>query len=220
MRFNTSIILISLMMLAGCQPDQMSSELYTSDIVAAQEGEVLEVNTTLSFSLLGKDEQGLFQSVKETASRYLSSDTKFSEAKGQFGDKLIIETTVPLGTSDSLPKYLETNTRVIAFEVEADKVNQATKVSLIKTQFMEKLVRELRGVNMMLSVELPATKNALRVVSDSRDQKSISAIAVYVNETPHLRFSQTLKRRDSAEIVFRGDGGSVYKDLNPEFLIR
>jgi hypothetical protein len=212
--------LILVVVLTGCKPDKFSTEIYTSDVELALKGEILEVNATAAFSLLGEDKDGLFEKVKVSVSRYTSPGTKFSKVKGQFGDKLVIETQIPLGTASSISKFVENNPRVIALEVSSDPVEEGIKVSLIETSLIKNLGNELRGVNMMLSLEMPASNSLIRVISDSRSSRFLSAIAVYVNQTPYLKYSEALGRRDSAEIVFKGTGGSVYSEINPELVIR
>ena len=58
-------------LLAGCQPDQLTLEVYTSDVELAKT-EVIEVTATVSFSLLGDYKDGLLDRVSDLAIPYLS----------------------------------------------------------------------------------------------------------------------------------------------------
>ena len=67
----------------------------------------------------------------------------------------------------------------------------------------------------MLGFSLPADDTNFRVISDSRNEVTVGATAVFFSEKPYLYFSKTLKRRDEAEIVFKGGEGSVYSEIDP-----
>ena len=67
----------------------------------------------------------------------------------------------------------------------------------------------------MLGFSLPADDTTIRVISDSRNEVTVGVTAVFVSKKPYLYFSKTLKRRDEAEIVFKGGEGSVYSEIEP-----
>ena len=89
-------------LLAGCKPDKLDVSLYTSDIQEARGGKVLEVPVKLAFSMLGEDKDDDVPRAVEVAKKYLSKDSKFTQSKGDFGSKLVVETFVPLGTEAAL----------------------------------------------------------------------------------------------------------------------
>ena len=68
----------------------------------------------------------------------------------------------------------------------------------------------------MLGFELPADDTNFRVISDSRNDVSVLATAVFVSEKPYLYFEKILKKRGEAEIVFKGGSDSVYSEIYPE----
>jgi len=41
-----------------------------------------------------------------------------------------------------------------------------------------------------------------------------------VSKKPYLNYSKTLNRRDSVEIEFKGDSGSVYSEIYPVLEIK
>jgi len=130
-------------------------------------------------------------------------------------ETLVIETTIPLGTEQSLENYLASNNRVAILLVERIDEYGEINVSIRTTEFASALDSELSNINFMLGFSLPADDTTFRVISDSRNEVMVGATAVFVSKKPYLYFSKTLKRRDEAEIVFKGGEGSVYSEIEP-----
>ena len=147
--------------------------------------------------------------------KYLSTDSVFSQSSGDWGETLVIETTIPLGTLDNLSTYLESNNRVAVLLVEVDEEYGSVDVSVRPTDFASALNSELSDINFMLGFELPADDTNFRVISDSRNDVGVYATAVFVSEKPYLYFDKMLKRRGEAEIVFKGGSDSVYSEIYP-----
>ena len=63
------------LLLSGCKPDEFKATIYTSDVQIAYSDKVIEVPVLISFSLLGDDNQGIFDRVISTSKRYLSPDS-------------------------------------------------------------------------------------------------------------------------------------------------
>ena len=199
--------------LSACKPGEFKADLYTSDIEIARDGEVLDVPVSVSFSLLGNDDQGIFDRVVQIAKRSLSPDSTFSKSKAMMGERLVIDTKLPMGNKDSLKKYLDSNNRLAVFLVEEGK--SSTSVSLVPTALVKTLSKQIQDINILLSLRLPPSKSLIRVSSDSRKPVEVSGIAVFVSKKPYLNYSKTLNRRDSVEIEFKGDSGSVYSEIYP-----
>jgi hypothetical protein len=208
-------LITSLTLLSSCTPSSTDISLYTTDVEVALEGEVIEVPIKASFSLFGDDEDGDLDKATIIAKKYISPDSVFSQSEGDWGDKLVIETTIPLGTQQSLENYLASNNRVAILLVEHIDEYGEIKVSVRATEFAAALDSELSDINFMLGFSLPADDTTFRVISDSRNEVTVGATAVFVSEKPYLYFSKTLKRRDEAEIVFKGGEGSVYSEIDP-----
>ena len=205
----TPILLI--VFLTSCSPSNVAVSIYTTDIDVAQEGEVLEVPVTASFSLYS-DDDGELESASQIAEKYLAPDSIFSQSSGDWGETLVIETTIPMGTLDSLQNYLASNNRVAVLLVQGvDEI----EISLSSTDYADALNSELSDINFMLGFELPGDSTNFRVISDSRNEVQVDATAVFVSEKPYLYYSKVLKRRDEAEIVFKGTTDSVYSEINP-----
>ena len=205
----TPVLLI--VFLTSCSPSNVAVSIYTTDIDIAQEGEVLEVPVTASFSLYS-DDDGELESASQIAEKYLAPDSIFSQSSGDWGETLVIETTIPMGTLDSLQNYLASNNRVAVLLVQdVDEI----EISLSSTDYADALNSELSDINFMLGFELPGDSTNFRVISDSRNEVQVDATAVFVSEKPYLYYSKVLKRRDEAEIVFKGTTDSVYSEINP-----
>ena len=205
----TPVLLI--VFLTSCSPSNVAVSIYTTDIDIAQEGEVLEVPVTASFSLYS-DDDGELESASQIADKYLAPDSIFSQSSGDWGETLVIETTIPMGTLDSLQNYLASNNRVAVLLVQGvDEI----EISLSSTDYADALNSELSDINFMLGFELPGDSTNFRVISDSRNEVQVDATAVFVSEKPYLYYSKVLKRRDEAEIVFKGTTDSVYSEINP-----
>ena len=185
--------------------------LYTTDIEAANEGEVFEVPVRASFTMYS-DDDGELETASAIAEKYLAPDSVFSQSSGDWGETLVIETTIPIGTLDNLQNYLANNNRVAVLLVEN---NGEIEVSLNSTDYADALNSELSDINFMLGFELPGDATNFRVISDNRNNVQVDATAVFVSEKPYLYFSKILERRDEAEIVFKGTSGSVYSEINP-----
>ena len=205
----TPVLLI--VFLTSCSPSNVAVSIYTTDIDFAQEGEVLEVPVMASFSLYS-DDDGELESASQIAEKYLAPDSIFSQSSGDWGETLVIETTIPMGTLDSLQNYLASNNRVAVLLVQGvDEI----EISLSSTDYADALNSELSDINFMLGFELPGDSTNFRVISDSRNEVQVDATAVFVSEKPYLYYSKILKRRDEAEIVFKGTTDSVYSEINP-----
>jgi hypothetical protein len=200
-----------ILFLSSCSPSVLDVTLYTTDIEAANEGEVFEVPVRASFTMYS-DDDGELETASAIAEKYLAPDSVFSQSSGDWGETLVIETTIPIGTLDNLQNYLANNNRVAVLLVEN---NGEIEVSLNSTDYADALNSELSDINFMLGFELPGDATNFRVISDNRNNVQVDATAVFVSEKPYLYFSKELERRDEAEIVFKGTSGSVYSEINP-----
>ena len=112
MKFYLLIIVSLSIMIGGCKPDKLEVEVYTSDIESATEGEVVEVPLKASFSLMGEDEENQLPKAKKIALKYLSTESTVEVVKGDYGQTMSIVSSIPIGTSSALKKYLKKNKRM------------------------------------------------------------------------------------------------------------
>ena len=197
--------------MTSCSPSVLDVTLYTTDIEVANEGEVFEVPVRASFTMYS-DDDGELDTATLIAEKYLAPESVFSQSSTDYSETLVIETTIPIGTLENLETYLGNNNRVAVLVLEN---TGELEVSLKSTDYADALNSELSDVNFMLGFELPGDATNFRVISDSRNNVQVDATAVFVSEKPYLYFSKTLKRRDEAEIVFKGTYGSVYSEIDP-----
>ena len=205
------IPILLIVFLTSCSPSNVEVSIYTTDIDVVQEGEVIEVPVMASFSLYS-DDDGELESASQIAEKYLAPDSIFSQSSGDWGETLVIETTIPMGTLDSLQNYLASNNRVAVLLVQG---SGEIEISLNSTDYADALNSELSDINFMLGFELPGDSTNFRVISDSRNDVQVDATAVFVSEKPYLYYSKVLKRRGEAEIVFKGTSDSIYSEINP-----
>ena len=205
-------LLLLAMFISSCAPSDVDLVVYTTDVDAVLDGDIVEVPIKASFTLYSDDEDGDLDRATAIAEKYLSKDSIFSQSSGDWGETLVIETTIPMGTLDSLQNYLASNNRVAVLLVQGvDEI----EISLSSTDYADALNSELSDINFMLGFELPGDSTNFRVISDSRNEVQVDATAVFVSEKPYLYYSKVLKRRDEAEIVFKGTTDSVYSEINP-----
>jgi hypothetical protein len=144
----------------------------------------------------------------------MSSDSEIEISKGTFGQVMTIVSTIPIGSSTALSKFLQQNPRIAMVVVEKG------MVTLLPTETIEKLDKELSKINFMLGLELPAKNTSFRIVSDSKKKVNISATAVFSEKKPYLHFSKDIKKRKSVVIDFKGGDSSVYSEIAPHFSVK
>ena len=211
MRKILSLLFLSII-ISGCNPSEVDITVYTSDVGATLEGDIIEVPIKASFTLYSDDEDGDLDRATAIAEKYLSQDSIFSQSSGDWGETLVVETTIPMGTLENLQNYLLSNNRVAVIVVEE---TGEVELSVYPTEYTDALNSELSDINFMLGFTLPADSTNFRIVSDSRNEVDVNATAVFVSKKPYLYFSKTLKKRDEAEIVFKGTSDSVYSEIYP-----
>ena len=205
-------LLLLAIFISSCAPSDVDLVVYTTDVDAVLDGDIVEVPIKASFTLYSDDEDGDLDRATAIAEKYLSKDSIFSQSSGDWGETLVIETTIPMGTLENLKNYLASNNRVAVIIVED--IGEI-ELSLNPTEYADALNSELSDINFMLGFELPADSTNFRIISDSRNDVQIDATAVFVSEKPYLYFSKTIKKRGEAEIVFKGTSNSIYNEIYP-----
>lgn len=197
----------SLLFLFSCTPRKFLVEIYSSDFDAANEGGITQIPATVEFSFMVKNKDEMIELAKKKTLPFLSKDSSMELSKATFGKTLTIKTKFPLGKKS----VLEDKEPNALFHIVA----QDNRVFVEPTASLKKLNKSLKEISFGLDVDLPPTRTIFRVISDSRKDFNLSAIAVFSDNKAYLQFEKTLKRRDSVEVEFRGDEGSVYGEINP-----
>jgi hypothetical protein len=203
--------LMALALLSGCKPDEMQIEVYTSDIQKASAEGIVEVPLTATFSILGEDEDGDLPKASAIAKRYLDEKAEFKISKGAWGDMMVVKCSIPMGTEPALKTYLASTRRPFALTISG------TTVTLGPTVHLDSLNQDLRGINMMFAVDLPAKSTVVRFVGDMAEAPEVTAIAVFVDKKPELVFRKKIERRASVVIEYKGEEASVYSEIAPQF---
>ncbi|MDB9939029.1 hypothetical protein OAD78_07655, partial [Candidatus Thioglobus sp.] len=86
------------MFISSCAPSDVDLVVYTTDVDAVLDGDIVEVPIKASFTLYSDDEDGDLDRATAIAEKYLSKDSIFSRSSGDWGETLVIETTIPMGT--------------------------------------------------------------------------------------------------------------------------
>lgn len=207
----------ALPMMVGCAPDEIQTEIYVGDIQkAVEEGEVFEVPIEVSFSILGEDKENLLPRAVEAIRPYVHAKTEFSQSKGQFGERMVVSSLIPLGTADALNAY--GSDKSFPFAIQVFKYDSGVlNASLTSTSVAQQIDQQLSGLNMMLGFNPIGKKTTLRIVNDQSTDANVYATAVFVSKKPYLYFETALSRRGSVEILFKGGDDSVYSEIAPEF---
>lgn len=206
-KFTILISFFSLLYFSSCTPRKFLVEVYSSDFEAANEGEIIQIPATVEFSFMVKDKDEMIELAKQKTLPFLSEDSSMELSKATFGKTLTIKTEFPLGKKHVLQ---EKETEAL-FHVVIDD----DQVFIEPTATLEKLNKSLKEISFGLDVDLPPTKTIFRIISDSRKEFNLSATAVFSDNKAYLEFEKSLKRRDSLEVEFRGDDGSIYSEITP-----
>ncbi len=208
MKYLFLLLIPGLLLLSGCKPDELEIEVYTSDLEAVRQQEQLMVPVKASFKLLGDDKDGQLAEARTIAQKYLPEESEIEILDDLIGKLMVVRTTIPFGTAETLAAYQQNHTFLAALQADG------TRVQLVPNDSaLDQLNKELRSINFMLSMDLPAEDLIFRVISDSRKSLQVAATAIFVDSKPYLRFEETLKRRDSVSLNFKGGDASVYSQL-------
>ena len=206
--------IFAMLVVSACKPSMVEIDVYTSDLRSGAGSEVVEVPIKANFRLLGDDKEKQLPKAKAIALKYMASDSEVEIVKGNFGKVMTVVSTIPLGTKSALDQFLEKNPRLAMVVLEGK------KVKFLPTSVLEKLNKELRPINFMLSVDFPAKSTVFRITGDSKEKMNIFATAVFSQKKPYLQFVKDVKRRKSIEIEFKGGEDSIYNEIPPHFLTK
>lgn len=214
-KLNRYLFIVMLpVLLSACNPDYAIVEIYTSDVQLAKEGEVIEVPAQFKFETFGEGEQDSLKKATEIAKLYLPKDTEYSMSESSMGSVLVVDTTIPMGTSSAVGDYVRSTRSPLYVEVSGD------VIYLRESFYLEEFSTAIEGIDFMMSLDMPASQTTIRVVSDSRDLQNVGAIAVFVSEQAHLLYEKQIKRRESVNMVFKGASDSVYSSVPVQFMLQ
>ena len=207
------LTLLLCLLVSGCKPDKLDISLYTSDVQEAKNGKILDIPVKVVFSMLGDDKDGDLPRAVEVAKKYFSKESKFTQSKGDFGAKLVVETVLPLGTEAALSKAGILNSSVLRLIVKP--FDDSTAVTFEAGTALVKMNRELTNISYALDLKLPSKQTVFVVNNDQRAVAKVSATAVHVSGKPILHYRGEILNRRTAEIHFNGCDECVYGELSP-----
>ena len=100
------MLILSILFLFSCTPDEMIISVYTSDIDAAKNGEIVQVPVKMTFSMPGEDKDNDLEKVEVIVKEYLSPKSKFTIVKGKFTNSVVVETSIDFGIKDNPNKRI------------------------------------------------------------------------------------------------------------------
>ena len=209
--YKNSIFIMLLLFLFSCTPDEMIVNVYTSDLDAAKNGEIVQIPVKITFSMPGKDKNNDLEKVKVIVQKYLEPKSKFTIVKGKYSNSVVVETTIDFGKPD-VPK--NSLLQLVYYSSPKDNPKGPPTVELFKYDLLIKeLNSQLRGINFMLNLSLPSKNTKLRIISDSKIPYKIRGFSTWVSKKPHLSYIATLNKREEIEMLFKGASSSIYSQL-------
>lgn len=103
-----------LLVFSGCKPEEILLNVYSTDVAAAADGELVQVPLTAKFSLLGDDDDKTLERAVEITKRFLHKDTKFTRSKTDYSEVLVVETFIPMGKTSELSNFFS-NAAALAY---------------------------------------------------------------------------------------------------------
>ena len=90
---------------------------------------------------------------------------------------------------------------------------EGSKIIIDKTIALDRMNDEISKINMMMSIDVPPKKTLIRIIGDSPNPLSLSAVAVFVDNKPELQYQVKIGKRSSIQMLFNGEDASVYSAL-------
>lgn len=193
----------------SCTPKDMKVNLYTADIEAVRNGESIAIPIELNFSMPGKDEKNILQKAQVIVKKYLPADSSFTITEGKYSNFFVVKTSILLTKKVNSDKSLGILTYYPS--------KRGPKFGSIQfnpsKSLISKMNKELRKINYILSLNLPATNYRIRIISDSKDPFKINSYSTWVSKKPFVFYTKTLKKREEVELVFKGSSSSIYSQI-------
>lgn len=209
--YRSLLIIISTLLIFSCTPDEMIVSVYTSDLDAAKDGEIIQIPIKLTFSMPGKDKNNDLEKVEIIAKKYLKPKSKFTIVKGKYSNSVVIETTVDFAKNNVPKKSL---VQLVYYPPRKTNPKEPPHIELFKYDaLIKELNSQLRDINFMLNLSLPAKNTKLRIISDSKTPYKIRGQSTWVAKKPHLTYIVTLNKREETEMLFKGAQSSIYSQL-------
>ena len=206
---NFILLVLFLLIGLGCTPKEMKINLYTADIEAVKGGDTVPIPVEVTFSMPGKDKDNSLEKAKNVVKNYLPPDSSFTITKGKYSKYFVVKTTIPMTTKAASNNDLGVLT---FYPSKRGPKFGSVQFNPSKSKISE-LNKKLRKISYALSLNLPATNYIVRIISDSREPIKLNAYSTWVSKKPYVFFSKTIKRREEAELIFKGSSASIYSQI-------
>ena len=186
----------------------MKINLYTADIEAVKNGEIVQVPVELTFTMPGKDKDNDLEKAKTVIKNYLPPDSTFTITKGKYSKFFVVKTKLPLTTMTNSDKHLG----ILTFYKSKRGPNFGSVQLNTSKKLISELNKKLRKINFSLSLNLPATNYLVRVISDSKEPFTVNAYSTWISKNL-LFFSKKL-------LIDVKKLNSIIKALQPAYIVK
>ena len=221
-----AIILFVAILLISCDPDEFIVELHADDIEAARNGDPLVVPATISFQLLGDDEEGQLEKAIEIVKKYVAEDSKIATSNVSLVKKLTVTTTIPLGVAVKVLAHVEHQKRPMFLElVDKDPTFSTHPLNVrlaVNEAKMKEMNEELEETSFLFKLgETP--QNTVFNITGSKEESQLMIVGAFVNDEAVLKREETLKPRQRMALSFGAadmNKRSIWDHIRPQFFIK
>ena len=116
-KLNFLLYLLCFWALTACKPDSTIINIYTTDDEEALSGKMVAVPITMNFTLFGDDDGSTIDQAVKVTKSFVHPDSTFTRSTTDFGENLVVETFVPLVSSDASAEYLKKTNAPVVWEM-------------------------------------------------------------------------------------------------------
>ena len=174
----------------------MKVNLYTTDIEAVKNGETIAIPIELNFSMPGKDEKEYTKKHKSLL-KVSPADSSFTITKGKYSNFFVVKTSIPLTKEVNSNKDLG----VLTYYPSKRGPNFGSIQFNPSKSLISKMNKELRQVDYILSLNLPATNYLIRIISDSKDPFKVNSYSAWVSKKAICFLYKNIEKRRSRACI-------------------
>lgn len=200
---------LTLIFITGCKPETINIQVYSEDINAVINGEVIHAPAKIKFSTSGSDDDNVLPKIESVVREYIGDEGEFAITKGDWGDVVTIKYDIPILTNDTVEEYYNSNKSPLYLGVVPQE-NGYIRIILYASTFINDVDALLSDLDWSLGAEMPATETVIEILSDSRGTINAEAHSVFIDNTPYTIAKTELSRRDSVSFTFSAKDGTVY----------
>lgn len=192
---------------ASCQPDSISLVLRSSDVHKVDAGGIVFLPIEVVVSIYKPDADRDYIEIQNLLAPFLPTDPAFSEGVENEKSIFRLSTSIPFGTRESLARYS------IASKPLLRLVREKNAIIFHVTESWREVQRELKRINWLLNVELPAKSTFVEFRGDTENPLEFRAYSVFVEGKAQMLLQQTVFDETSRQFEFRGGEASIWHTL-------